>query len=215
MIQIFALQGSALSWLSFPLENEIRNLWEKLSIDRSRVVQCLLLDTVSFRGEHQTLFSRWEICHYKCILLLLCWDTWEKLECCFWDRFSLIIWESVSFDTTLIFRRRKIAFSPCNCSKYSCALLANLARSLLLIVNRCNNRAMFLVLGDCALRAAAQLPGTRGLHNLSITSRWTYLPVASKISLLISSPSLLCCPPFLVTNTESQVGLSRGRMWLM
>ena len=30
---------------------------------------------------------------------------------------------------------------------------------------------MFLVLGDCALRAAAQLPATRGLHNLSIASR--------------------------------------------
>ena len=30
---------------------------------------------------------------------------------------------------------------------------------------------MFLVLGDCALRAAAQLPATRGLHNLLIVSR--------------------------------------------
>ena len=137
MIQIFTLQGSALSWLSFPLENEIRNLWEKLCIDRSRVVQCLLLDTVFFGGKHQTLFSCWEICHYKCILPLLCRDTWEW---CFCDRFSLIIWESISFDTTLIFRRRKIAwtkprahvsvisssdpFSPCNRSKYSCAFLA-------------------------------------------------------------------------------------------
>ena len=30
---------------------------------------------------------------------------------------------------------------------------------------------MFLVLGDCALRSAAQLPATRSLHNLSI-ARW-------------------------------------------
>ena len=47
----------------------------------------------------------------------------------------------------------------------------HLAQSLLLIVSPCNNRAMFLVLGDCALRAAAQLPATRGLHNLLIASR--------------------------------------------
>ena len=182
------LHCSEVSWLSFPLENEIWDLWESLSIDRTRVTQCLLLDNCLLRDEHQTLFSRREICHYKRIpppplnlrtperrsggvSAIFSPSSLEEVSVLlpFWSSEDAELPESLK--STFI--SSSDPFSLCNLyrSKYSCALLANLARSLLLIVNPCNNRVIILVLEDCALRTAAQLLGTRGLHYLSIASR--------------------------------------------
>ena len=39
---------------------------------------------------------------------------------------------------------------------------------------------------------------------------WMYFPIASNTSLLMTSPNLLCWPPFLVTRTNSHWGFSNG-----
>ena len=138
MIRIFALHGSAVSWLSFPLENEIRDSWESLSIDGTVLLDACFQIIVFFRGEHQTLFSRLEICDYKRIFLPYSRDTWKNARGVFLRSFSpssleevsvlLPFWSSDDAELPESLHGTCISssdpFSLCNRSKYLCALLA-------------------------------------------------------------------------------------------